>query len=253
MPDPSPAPGSVLARSARGATYLILVQLTSRALTFVVNQVLLRYLSPELLGISNQLDLYGVSALYFARESLRVALQRANPSDAGRQTDGRGPASGPDGNVLDDHGTSPGASEQAAVNLSYVAIALGGPLLAFFAWLYLRSADEAALAVPFLHESLFLYAVACLIELLSEPAFAAAQQQLLYHVRARAETGATLARCFVVCGVSIWGSRHGLNLGALPFACGQLSFALALSVIYYVSLWNHHPSFSLSPRPLHSR
>src|SRR4051794_22555687 len=49
---------SLLSTSAQGATFLILLQITSRALTFGVNQVLLRYLSPELLGISTQLELY---------------------------------------------------------------------------------------------------------------------------------------------------------------------------------------------------
>src|SRR5271155_2596960 len=63
----------LLSTSAGGATLLIGLQVGSRALTFIVNQILLRYLSPEILGISTQLEVYSISVLFFARESLRVA------------------------------------------------------------------------------------------------------------------------------------------------------------------------------------
>ena len=224
----------MLAHSARGATYLIIVQILSRGLAFAVNQILLRFLSPELLGIAARLDLFAVSALFFARESLRVALQRSS------------------NNILDGKGGKGqlGAAEQAAVNLSYVAVALGPPLAAIFAWLTARGADARVEAVPFWHESLLWYAAACLIELASEPAFAVVQQQLQFGVRARAETAATLARCFIVCGVAVWGSRQGRDLGALPFAGGQMGYALALNAMYYGSLWKHISGFSLWPRPL---
>ena len=44
--------------SARGATFLILLQMGSRAVTFALNQFLLRFLSPELLGVSVQMELF---------------------------------------------------------------------------------------------------------------------------------------------------------------------------------------------------
>ena len=48
----------VLARSARAASILISLQVGSRVLTFAVNQVLVRLLSPELLGVSARLELF---------------------------------------------------------------------------------------------------------------------------------------------------------------------------------------------------
>lgn len=66
----------LLANSIQGATVLVLLQVGARGLTFAVNQVLLRQMSPEILAVSTQLELYLISTLYFARESLRVALQR---------------------------------------------------------------------------------------------------------------------------------------------------------------------------------
>lgn len=194
---------SILSASAKGATFLILLQVGSRALTFAVNQVLLRFLSPELLGVSAQLELFSISALYFARESLRVALQR--------QTQGT----------------------QAVINLSYLAVFCGTPLAYLLALIWLRSDTPD---VPYFTESLIAYCLATFIELLSEPAFSAVQQKLLYKIRASAESSATLLRCIGTCGSAILasraGGRAGIDIGVLPFAIGQLTYALTLLLVY---------------------
>ncbi|KAI4949301.1 hypothetical protein J4E91_005040 [Alternaria rosae] len=195
---------SILSASAKGATFLILLQVASRALTFAVNQVLLRFLSPELLGVSAQLELFSISVLYFARESLRVALQRQA------------------------HGT------QAVVNLSYLAVFFGTPLAYILALLWMRSDTPN---VPYFMEALVVYCLATFLELLSEPAFSAVQQKLLYKVRASAESSATLLRCVGTCGSAILASRAGLDIGVLPFAIGQLAYALALLVVYSYKTW----------------
>ncbi|KAI4705707.1 hypothetical protein J4E81_000591 [Alternaria sp. BMP 2799] len=207
---------SILSASAKGATFLILLQVASRALTFAVNQVLLRFLSPELLGVSAQLELFSISVLYFARESLRVALQRQA------------------------HGT------QAVVNLSYLAVFFGTPLAYLLALLWMRSDTPN---VPYFMEALVVYCLATFLELLSEPAFSAVQQKLLYKVRASAESSATLLRCVGTCGSAILASRAGLDIGVLPFAIGQLAYALALLVVYSYKTWPvaKTDSFSLFP------
>lgn len=209
--------GSILSASAKGATFLILLQVGSRALTFAVNQVLLRFLSPELLGVSAQLELYSISVLYFARESLRVALQRQA------------------------HGV------QTVVNLSYLAIVLGVPLIYALAILWLQAEIPP---VPYFVDALSLYCFATFIELLTEPAFVAAQYGMLYKVRASAETAATILRCLGTCGSAIWASRTGMDIGVLPFAIGQLAYALALLIVYTIRMWpvSVKEQFSLWPR-----
>ncbi|KAJ8108921.1 hypothetical protein OPT61_g7835 [Boeremia exigua] len=210
---------SILSASAKGATFLILLQVASRALTFAVNQVLLRFLSPELLGVSAQLELFSISVLYFARESLRVALQRQA------------------------HGT------QAVVNLSYLAVITGLPLTYVLAHIWLRSDTPN---VPYFAEALGLYCIATVIELLTEPSFSAVQQKLLYKVRASAESTATLLRCFGTCGSAILASRIGVDIGVFPFAIGQLAYALGLLVVYLYNLWPvaRNEQFSLLPNQL---
>ncbi|KAI4671855.1 uncharacterized protein J4E78_000352 [Alternaria triticimaculans] len=212
---------SILSASAKGATFLILLQVASRALTFAVNQVLLRFLSPELLGVSAQLELFSISVLYFARESLRVALQRQA------------------------HRT------QAVVNLSYLAVFFGTPLAYLLALLWMRSDTPN---VPYFMEALVVYCLATFLELLSEPAFSAVQQKLLYKVRASAESSATLLRCVGTCGSAILASRAGLDIGVLPFAIGQLAYALALLVVYSYKTWPvaKTDGFSLFPERVQS-
>jgi hypothetical protein len=212
---------SILSASAKGATFLILLQVCSRALTFAVNQVLLRFLSPELLGVSAQLELFSISVLYFARESLRVALQRQA------------------------HGT------QAVVNLSYLAVFFGVPLICGLAVVWLRAETPK---VPYFVDALSVYCVATFIELLTEPAFSAVQQKLLYKIRASAESTATLLRCFGTCGSAILASRYGLDIGVLPFAIGQLAYALGLLVVYVWRTWPvaRKDNFSMLPKQIQS-
>lgn len=243
---------SILAKSAQGATFLILLQIGSRALTFIVNQVLLRYLSPEILGISTQLELFAISVLYFARESLRVALQRQRlhnddpepePNERSKEQDKTA------SRIAPSYGAGRGAQE--VVNLSYIAIGLGLPLTYLFAKLYLRSAGPAVLGTPYIHQSLNVYALATFLELLSEPSFAVAQQRMLYGTRATAETFATSARCLITCGTAIWASKPGSNFGSLPFAVGQLSYAIILNAVYLVNIapLRSQINFSLFVKP----
>ena len=244
----------LLANSARGATFLIALQIGSRALTFIVNQILLRYLSPELLGISSQLELYAISVLYFARESIRVALQRQGGSEERNEEEKEpGDVAAGGKNTADSRAASRKAQE--VVNLSYIAVLLGPPLAFVFARLYINKAGAAVLATPYIHTSLSLYALATTLELLIEPCFVIAQQQMLYGLRATAETSATFTRCVIACGVTIWASTSNRELGVLPFALGQLGYALLLNIVYYGGVWNRSTKggFSLFPIFLSSK
>ncbi|KAF2402611.1 Rft-1-domain-containing protein [Trichodelitschia bisporula] len=189
-----------------GATTLILLQIASRAFTFAVNQILLRYLSPSLLAAATQLDLYAITVLYFARESLRVAVTRLSEST------------------------------KAIVNLACLSVGLGCLLVVGVAALYRRAGVPP---VPYFLDALNIYAGACVIELLSEPAFVAAQQRFLYGLRASAETAANLTRCVVTCGVGIWASKTGVDIGVMPFALGQLGYSIVLLGVYTLRTYPH--------------
>src|SRR3569833_2155608 len=48
-----------------GASILVVLQVASRAVTFIANQFLLRYLTARLLGISTQLEVFYFCVLFF--------------------------------------------------------------------------------------------------------------------------------------------------------------------------------------------
>jgi oligosaccharide translocation protein RFT1 len=225
-------------RALRGASLLILLQVVSRAATFVANQVLLRFLTAQLLGVSTQLEVYYLSVIFFARESLRVAIQRQDSSAISTKH-------GKDGEI--------NKSAQAVVNLGYLAIVLGIPLAFLFGWLYLNSLSSSTLAsAPNLVVSLYIYAAAAMIELVSEPAFVVMHTRLQFGTRATAESVATFLRCTVTLGSAIWGASH--DMGVLPFALGQLSYGAGLLAVYacHGRGLAKREAFSLLPRRITS-
>ncbi|KAK3942804.1 oligosaccharide translocation protein RFT1, variant [Diplogelasinospora grovesii] len=223
-------------RAVRGASLLILLQIASRAVTFIANQLLLRFLTAQLLGVSTQLEVYYLSVLFFTRESLRVAVQRTDlPTDSGS------------GSQRSSVGT------QAVVNLGYLSIVLGIPLSFLFGWLYLSSLSAATLAsTPYLIPSLYVYGAASILELLSEPAFVVMQTRLQFGTRAAAESIATFLRCTVTLGSAILAAKRGVDVGVLPFALGQVSYGIGLLLVYtwYGSGLAAREGFSLLPSRL---
>lgn len=256
-PRPSSKKTSLLTTSAGGASLLIALQVGSRALTFIVNQILLRYLSPELFGISTQLEVYSISVLFFSRESLRVAIQRqADTSDA--LTDGT--TKDKEAEVPEDHvdGDTAAGRTQALVNLAFIPIYAGVFFIAILAVFYvstLRAGDPSVLETPFFQTSLRLYGFAAFWELLSEPCFVVVQQKSRFAVRARAEAAATLLRCLGTCGFAVWAAGGGRDVGVLPFAVGQMAYAATLLVVYLWNVWGISSAggFNLIPKAIYSR
>ncbi|RKL47185.1 hypothetical protein BFJ72_g2176 [Fusarium proliferatum] len=220
-----PAPSMI-----KGASLLIILQLASRLITFIANQLLLRYLTAPLLGLSTQLEVYYLSVLFFARESLRVAIQRR------------------------DSGSQAKEESQAVVNLGCLAIGLGSFVSLGLGWMYLAYANEITLATPYLVESLYLYGFAAMVELLSEPCFVLMQTRLQFGTRAAAESIATFLRCIVVFGSAVWASKHN-DIGVLPFALGQITYGVSLLLVYLVSGYRLASSigFSLLPKTIASK
>lgn len=227
----SPGSSSLLHKSALGARYLILLQLFSRILTFAVNQILLRYLSPELLGISTQLETYAISVLFFSREALRVAIQRQTEVPLNDKAAAKDKSHGD----VDEHKRAKAYKEtQSLVNLAYISICLGAAFTFVLAALYMRSLQSrpTVLAVPFFKGALQLYAVAAIFELLAEPCFVVVQQRSEYKIRASAEAIATVLRCLITCSTTIAAAYKGQDVGVLPFGLGQVAYSLSILVVY---------------------
>lgn len=250
--DAPPPPTTTGTRALRGASLLILLQILSRALTFIANQVLLRFLTASLLGVSTQLEVYYLSVIFFARESLRVAIQRQDSTALSSSL-----LSGTTKDVNNDGAATPATpvtqATQAVINLSHLSLLLSLPLSFTFGHLYLSSVSSFTLAsTPFLVPSLYLYGLAAILELLSEPCFAVMQIRFQFGTRAAAESIATFLRCFVTLGLAVWGAKKGRDVGTLPFAVGQCAYAVGLLGVYLVKGWrlSSEEGFSLWPRRL---
>ncbi|KAH7629548.1 Rft protein-domain-containing protein [Sordaria sp. MPI-SDFR-AT-0083] len=229
-PPPPPPPTTTTTRALRGASLLILLQILSRALTFIANQILLRFLTASLLGVSTQLEVYYLSVIFFARESLRVAIQRQDTTALSASLSGTAKDAGGPANTA--------VATQALINLSHLTTLLSLPLSVAFGHLYLTSLSPATLATtPYLAPSLYIYGLAAILELLSEPCFAVMQIRMQFGTRAAAESVATFLRCFVTLGIAVWGAKMGKEMGTLPFAMGQVTYAVGLLGVYLVKGW----------------
>lgn len=199
---------------SNSALYLIVTQVASRGLTFIGNQLLLQYLSPGHLGLAVQLETLSTSILYTARESLRVALQR-RPQ----------PARTRDGSLSSAH-------LQSCINVAYLVIPLGTLLaLVSGSWYFRKVGPEVYQSQDF--ELAFgLYVLATVLELCSEPFFVVALQFELVGVRARAETTASIARCLAACGTALVMVKQSKSMSVLPYAAGQVCYAVCLLLVY---------------------
>ncbi|KAK6500578.1 Oligosaccharide translocation protein rft1 [Arthrobotrys conoides] len=264
---------SLLNASAAGAAFLVLVQVLSRLLTFVMNQLLIRYLSPAVLGEAAQLELYMMTILFFSRESLRMALQRQAEvnEDAGDETRGGHDKKPDDYGDKITEGTTPGQA-QTVVNSSYVAVPIGFTVVAALyilqtGYTYVWPSGSSQATTGYFRLSMGIYAIASLLELLSEPGFAVAQQRLLYSLRAGCESVAVISNCAVTLVVTVLASKYikspvaeaggsvAGGLETLPFAIGQVIFALCLVIGYPLRLREvaKQDGWSLLPKKIYSR
>lgn len=254
-PKPPPPAGSasddssLVSASAQGAKFLILLQVASRLLTFVVNQLLLQFLSPAQLGLSVQFELFTISILYFSRESLRNALQRQKSSGEGIDSTLKDAPSSPSPSRIEKRdntgvvqaplleGTRAGDA-QTVVNLSALTIPLGiiFSIILGIAYTQFMASPEAS-GQPYFYLSVSIYMVATMIELLAEPGFAISQQMMLYKTRASAEWRAAFGRCIITFAATAAAWYLGLNLGPLPFALGQVAYGALILSVYATEIW----------------
>jgi oligosaccharide translocation protein RFT1 len=246
MSQPAENPSGMLVSAISGATILIFVQLASRVFIFASNQVILRSLSPSILGIASQLELFLISILYFSRESIRAAIQR-HPLESLPTH----PAASIDTNALSpvkerEKRKIGAASSQSIVNMSYLSVGMGIITATAFAVFYVRFVPVEVSETPYYHMSVAITAIASLIELASEPIFAIIQQYMLYSKRATVEISAAFSKSLVTCGTFIWAARNGHSLGVLPFALGHLSYALIIFCGYFIVALRQSNNFPFS-------
>jgi oligosaccharide translocation protein RFT1 len=134
------------------------LQLFSRLFTFGLNQAMFRMASPEAFGTAAiQFELMLSTILFLSREGVRNALLRAWPGHL------------PVANGALVARTEASHLPSAVTNVAFLPMILGLPLAASASFLYANIAGDDARSQPHFNLAISMYAVAAVMELLSEP------------------------------------------------------------------------------------
>ncbi|GJE98980.1 oligosaccharide translocation protein RFT1 [Phanerochaete sordida] len=201
---PSQADTSLVSASLASASSLVLLQLLSRVFTFVLNQALVRLVTPQVFGTASiQFELLLSTILFLSREGVRNALLRSTENKARPQ--------------------------QSALiyNISLLPVLLGAPVAVASVCIYLFSSSATTASQPHFHFSAVIYALAAFCELLSEPLYIRAQNELRFDVRVRTEGSAVLMKTLVTFLALVSLSP---DWALVAFAAGQAAYGLTMLV-----------------------
>jgi oligosaccharide translocation protein RFT1 len=217
--------------AAGGARLLVALQVATRLLTFALNQLLVRAVGPEALGLATvRLELVLSTVLFLSREGFRLAALRQAIGDdaAARRT-----------------------QVAKVVNLAWLAVPLGA--VTSLAAVLLTHAGAAgataaeALALASYPAAVKMYCLAAFIELLAEPGYVLASNQMRFALRASVEGSAVFARCVACLALAL---VLPPSMAALAFAGGQLIQAIVTCASYWIFLARAEGVAALFPRPL---
>jgi oligosaccharide translocation protein RFT1 len=200
--------GSQLGQSSlANASSLVLLQLFSRAFTFGLNQALLRLATPQTFGTAAiQFELLLSTILFLSREGVRNALLRSSVKHEKNDSD-----------------------VALADNISLIPVFLGVPISGLTALVYVQSASTTTASQPHFHLSVAIYALAAILELLSEPLYIRAQNELRLKVRVRAEGAAVVFKSVVTFLVLAFASGEW---ALMAFAAGQAAYGISLLAVF---------------------
>lgn len=189
-----------------GFMHLMLSQLLSRVLTFLLNWMIVKKLSPEEYGLAGQYQLLTGTILFLGREGFRRGCVRSE----------------------DRSSSSPYISSVQTLNLAWLSVPAGAILALGFCstvvwWRQLAMSDPQFKAISIL-------GLATILELLSEPLYILCQSLSLLQVRVILEASATFLRCVLTYGLLVYGIG---SKGGLLFAYAELGFSSTLMVGYW--------------------
>lgn len=215
------ASSSILAATS----LLIGAQFFGKLVTFSLNQALLRFVNPNIVGLNSQFELLTNTVLFFSREAIRLATQRQTLQNK------RPDIYVVDGGVV--YGTVSGTI-QLVVNVGFIPLILGVILSTVIGSLYylfssqLTSTDAVT--------GIIIYCSASVIELAGEPCFLLNQLELNFRSRAITESTAVLGRCIVTFACIVFSHQNPI----IAYSLGQLSYACITSILYIFSAFGSH-------------
>ncbi|KAK6459003.1 flippase [Scheffersomyces xylosifermentans] len=231
------ANAALLQKSSRGVPLLISVQFLTKLLTFLLNQLLIRYVTPRVFGVSAYLEFLVSTVLFFSREGVRLSVQRI-------ESNNRTEKSSSSSKIHKYNASSKSGVHQSVINFGFIPIIIGIPITtAIFYWQYQSSAfQESLVQLPFHKITLALIGSSVFLELILEPIYALNQYQLNFTRRSQSESLAVFNRCILTFGsvyfaanYSNFDGSHYEGAGVLSFAIGQFAYSFTLFAWYFYS------------------
>ena len=208
-----------------GSVYLILLQFVSRMTTFVLNQMLLPYVTADTIGIAMiQMDFMVNTILFFSREGIRNALFRSTKEDKSQV-------------------------QITLVNTSWLSTIVGVPVTIGMILYFLIFATDATHYT----KCVYVFGLSTWLELLIEPMFAVTQANLKFKVRVVIEGVAVFLNVlvsYVLTKLGDTGDPSSNTFGVLSFAYARLAFSIGL-ILGYTSYYIYKSeSSTFKPRKL---
>lgn len=261
----------ILEKSTKGATILMLGQFSTKIITFILNNLLVRFLSPRIFGITSFLEFISSTVLFFSREAIRLSTLRITHNDDDMIEDNNIKNNSNEKYDYSNKNTTTTNNNnvlQIAVNFSHVPLYIGIPLsLVLTTWQY-RNINEYFVSLPFFTWSIFFIWCSIIVELFCEPFFIINQLMLNYSTRSKFETMAVTVGCIVNFVVVYAFDQKWFNIvidreqevskegiAILAFALGKFFHSISLLLFYFYDyLKNFAPrrSFNLSLTKIHN-
>lgn len=222
----------LLSKSTKGVSFLILQQFFTKILTFVMNNLLIRYLSPKVFGIMAFLTFLHDTCLFFSREAIRICILRiSNVSEKDETEEKRK-------DMLNIENISKN-NLQSIINFSYVPLIIGVPLSSIlFVWQY-NKINLYFKSLPHFQLSIFILWVSIIMELCAEFFYNLNQYLLNYNTRSKFE-GMSLTLGNLVNFLTIYFTINAKatiseeGVAILGFSLGKLAFSSVLLGLYYI-------------------
>ncbi|KAE8219075.1 hypothetical protein CF319_g7162 [Tilletia indica] len=211
---------------AQSASLLIGLQVTTRFLTFALNQLLVRFTDPSVFGAANvQLDLLLSTILFLARDGVRGALIRSGRSESRSAS-----ASLPPG----------------LHNIALLPIPAGLIIASVATFLYTTRFAPDELTKT--HHNAFLlsvglYVLGAVLELVSEPFYNRASVALNVPLRVKAEGTAVLAKGVATLAwmmAPVGASSDKIGKGLIAFGLGQAAYGAATLAVFLLAHAKSH-------------
>jgi oligosaccharide translocation protein RFT1 len=227
-----------------GTQYTFYLQVFSKLITFTINQIILRYTTPQIFGIATiQLELLVSTLFFFTRECIRLTILRVpnykyssiNPKDTPQNKKKQITA-----NVKENENNL-----QRVVNFGWLSPILGAPVCVLIGLYFTYCLPEES--VHNYTTAVWMYALGSYIDLLAEPFVATAFYFMCLRLRAIAEGIALTLSCLTSGYLCIYHSDLGImafGLARLAFGIGYLGSFLAYFI--YTTMFAKQVPFSIS-------